>query len=279
MDLRNEEDFLKYVEAAVQSDKLKLPTLPQVALNVQQLVSSNRATDAEIAKLISTDPGLSVRLLQIANSPLFRAQAKIDSLQTAITRMGHNTVRTLVNSLVVKQLFKPSSPALDRHFQSVWRHSVHVASVSRALACRCRHLDPDQAMLAGLIHQIGKLPILTLAEKFPELGKDESALSQHLERLHPAIGKLIMKSWDLPESLSRATWEYLDFQRDPAPEADYVDVVQVAYLETLVSDNPSAKPDLGTVPAFAKLGLDAEIEILEIEDISEVRTEAERLLI
>lgn len=73
MDLRNEEDFLEYVETAVQSNKLKLPTLPQVALNVQQMVSSNRATDAEIAKLISTDPGLSVRLLQVANSPLFRA--------------------------------------------------------------------------------------------------------------------------------------------------------------------------------------------------------------
>ncbi|WP_020563821.1 HDOD domain-containing protein [Methylosarcina fibrata] len=278
MDLRNEEDFLEYVETAVQSNKLKLPTLPQVALNVQQMVSSNRATDAEIAKLISTDPGLSVRLLQVANSPLFRAQAKIDSLQTAITRMGHNKVRTLVNSLVMKQLFKPSSPALDQQFQSVWRHSVHVASVSRALASRCRHLDPDQAMLAGLIHQIGKLPILTLAEKLPELGKDGATLSQHLERLHPAIGKLIMKSWNLPESLCRATWEYLDFQRDPAPEADYVDVVQVAYLETLVSDNPSAKPDLGLVPAFAKLGLDAEIEILEIEAVSEVSDEAERLL-
>jgi HD-like signal output (HDOD) protein len=278
MDLRNEEAFLEYVEAAVQSDKLKLPTLPKVALDVRQAVSSNRATDAEIAKLISTDPGLSVRLLQVANSPLFRARAKIDSLQAAITRMGHNTVRTLVTSLAMKQLFKPSSLALDRQFQSVWRHSVHTAAVSRALACRCRHLDPDQAMLAGLIHQIGKLPILTLAEKFPELGKDEPTLSRHLERLHPAIGKLIMKSWDLPESLSRATWEYLDLQRDPAPEADYVDVVQVAYLETLVSGDPAVKPDLGQVPAFAKLGLDAEIEILEVEDISEACAEAQRLL-
>jgi HD-like signal output (HDOD) protein len=278
MDLRNEKAFFAYIEAAVQSNKLSLPTLPQVALKVRQVVASNKATDSELAKLISSDPALSVRLLQVANSPLFRARAKIDSVQGAITRMGHNSVRTLVTSLAMKQLFKPGSLALERQFQSVWQHSVNIAAVSRALASRCRHLDPDQAMLAGLIHQIGKLPILALAEKFPELGRDEAALNHHLEHLHPAIGQLIMKSWDLPDSLARVTWEYLDFQRDPSPEADYVDVVQVAYLESMAVDKPESAPDLGKVPAFAKLGLDAEIEILEIEDISHDAAEAKRLL-
>ncbi len=279
MDLRNEENFLAYIEASVQSDKLRLPTIPQVALNVRQAVNSNKATDAEIAKLISADPGLSVRLLQAANSPLFRARIKIDTLQTAITRMGHNSVRTLVTSLAMKQLFKPGSLLLDRYFQAIWRDSVNVAAVCRALAARCRHLDPDQAMLAGLIHQIGKLPILTLAEKFPELGNDEVVLTRHLERLHPAIGRLIMKSWDFPESLGRVTWEYLDLQRNPTPLADYVDVVQVAYLENLTASDPAAKLNLSEVPAFAKLGLDTEIEVLEIEDISEASAEAKKLLL
>lgn len=278
MDLRNEKAFLAYIEAAVQSNKLSLPTLPQVALKVREVVASNKATDGDLAKLISSDPALSVRLLQVANSPLFRARAKIDSVQGAITRMGHSSVRTLVTSLAMKQLFKPGTLALERQFKGVWQHSVNIAAVSRALAARCRHLDPDQAMLAGLIHQIGKLPILTLAEKFPELGRDEGALSHHLEHLHPAIGKLIMKSWDLPESLACVTWEYLDFQRDPGGQADYVDVVQVAYLESLAVDNPEAAPDLGKVPAFAKLGLDAEIEILELEDIAQDSAEAKRLL-
>ena len=278
MDLRNEKVLLAYIQAAVQSDKLSLPTLPQVALNVRKAVSGGRATDAEIAKLIASDPGLTARLLQAANSPLYRARVKVDSLQAAITRMGHNAVRTLVTSLAMKQLFKPGTLALERHFKSIWQESVNVASVSRALAGRTRHLDPEQAMLAGLLHQIGKLPILTLAEKFPELGKDEQALSQHLERLHPAIAKLIMRSWDLPETLASVAWEYLDLQRDPGPEADYADVVQVAHLENRTTTDPGFKLNLVEVPAFAKLGFDAGIEILEIEDISQTAAEARKMI-
>lgn len=279
MDLNNEAVFLSYIKAAIQNDKLRLPTIPQVALNVRRAVSSNRATDAEIAKLIASDPGLSVRLLQVANSPLYRSRMKIDSVQSAISRMGHNAVRTIVTSLAMKQLFKPGSLLLEQHFHDIWRQSVNVAAVSRALAMRCRHLDPDQAMLAGLIHQIGKLPILTLAEKFPELCQEHDILIHHLERLHPAIGQIIVQSWDLPESLGRATWEYLDLQRDPGPQADYVDVVQVAYLENLVVSNPESKLNLAEVPAFAKLGLDAEIEILEMDDMASTVSETEKLLL
>ncbi|BBL75242.1 HDOD domain-containing protein [Methylomagnum ishizawai] len=279
MDLRNEKVFLAYMQAAVQSDKLRLPTLPQVALQVRQALTSNRATDAEIARLIANDPSLSVRLLQMANSPLFRARTKVESLQTAIARMGHNTVRTLVISLAMKQLFKPGCLNLDRQFQAIWRESVNVAAVCRALAVRCRHLDPDLAMLAGLLHQIGKLPILTLAEKFPELGNDTEVLSQHLEHLHPLIAKLIMRSWDLPEALARVTWEYLEFQRDPEPEADYVDVVQVAYLENRVAADPGFQVDLAKVPAFAKLGFEGGVEILQMEDISATSAETRNLLL
>lgn len=279
VDLRNERVFLAYIQAAVQSDKLRLPTIPKVALDVRQLVSGNRATDGEIARLISSDPGLSVRLLQVANSPMFRARIKVDSLQAAITRMGHNAVRTVVTSLAMKQLFKPGSLVLDRHFQSIWRESVAVAGVCRAMAARCRHLDPDQAMLAGLIHQIGKLPILTLAEKFPELANDAEVLARHLENLHPVIAKLIMRSWDLPDSLARVTWEYLDFHRNPSPDADYVDLVQVAYLENRVVADSDFKLDFGGVPAFAKLGFDAGIEILEIEDVATTSAETSNLFL
>src|SRR5690554_956947 len=103
MDLRNEQVFLDYIKAAIESDKLQLPTIPEVALKVRQAVNKDNASDAEIAKTISSDPALSARLLQIANSPLYRARQKIESLQAAITRLGHNTIRSLVMNLAMKQ--------------------------------------------------------------------------------------------------------------------------------------------------------------------------------
>jgi len=176
----------------------------------------------------------------VANSPLFRARQKIDSLQHAITRLGRNTVRTVIIGLAMNQLFKPKQLLLDTYFHAIWKQSVNVSAVSRALALRCGHLDKEQAMLAGLLHQIGKLPILTLAERFPEIAKDKAILDSHLEKLHTVIGKLVMEKWDMPEALSRVAWEYRDFQRDSGPEADYVDVVQVAFVESELVTNPAS---------------------------------------
>ncbi|MGX2030844.1 HDOD domain-containing protein [Methylocaldum gracile] len=277
MDLRNEQVFLDYIKAAIENDKLQLPTIPEVALKVRQAINKDNASDAEIAKTISSDPALSARLLQIANSPLYRARQKIDNLQAAITRMGHNTIRSLVMNLAMKQVFKPTSLLLESRFHDIWQHSLNVAAVSRALALRARPLDPDQAMLAGLVHQIGKLPILALAEKFSELLEDDAVLESHLENLHTQIGKIIMETWGLPDSLSRAAWEYRDFERGGNPAPDYVDLVQVAYLESVMGTKAAPDVDLSGVPAFTKLGLDPEIEVLEIEGVAAEVEEAQQL--
>jgi len=279
MDLKNEATFLELIQAAVDGNKLQLPTLPEVALSVRQAVNSGNASDAELARIIAGDPGLSARLLQVANSPLYRARQKIESIQAAVTRMGHNLIRNLITGLAMQQIFKPKQLVLDHHFHEIWKHSVNVSAVSRALSLRCAHLNKEQAMLAGLIHQIGKLPILTMAERYPELACDSQALTHLLDALHTRIGRMIMERWDFPESIRRAAWEYLDFSRNPSAEADYVDVVQVAYLESRICGDAELLARLGDIPAFRKLGLDPEIEVLEIEGVAQEVAETEQLLL
>lgn len=279
MDLRNEASFLQYVQAAIDNNKLVLPTLPEVALNVRQAVNRDNASDAELARIISHDPALSTRLLQVANSPLYRARQQIENIQTAITRMGHGAIRTLITSLAIQQIFTPKLLMLRKYFQSIWRHSVNVSAVSRALAVRYAHLDKEQAMLAGLIHQIGKLPILTLAEKFPELAEDQAVLDRLLENLHPTIGKMIMETWDMPPALARVAWEYRDLQRESGPAVDYVDVVQVAYIESEIRSNPALASTVAAMPVFRKLGLDADIEVLEIEGMADEIQETEQIFL
>jgi HD-like signal output (HDOD) protein len=279
MDLRNEESFLAYVEAAIQNNKLVLPTLPEVALNVRQAINKDDASDGELAKLIASDPALSARLLQVANSPLYRGRQKIENIQAAITRMGRSAIRTLLTSLAMQQIFRPKVLMLEEYFVSIWKRSVDISAMSRALATRFGRLDKEQAMLAGLIHQIGKLPILTLAEKFPEVAEDKPVLDNLLEKLHPVIGQMIMETWDMPDSLRRVASKYSDFQWDSGPEIDYVDIVQVAYLETEMIGNPSVASDFGEIPAFRKLGLDPQIEVLEIEGVAEEISEIQQIFV
>ena len=95
MELKNETSFLQYIQAAIENNKLVLPTLPEVALNVRQAVNSGNASDAELARIIAGDPALSARLLQVANSPLYRARQKIENLGiplTGVTTMGRFVV-------------------------------------------------------------------------------------------------------------------------------------------------------------------------------------------
>jgi HD-like signal output (HDOD) protein len=188
----------------------------------------------------------------------------------AVTRLGNSTIRTLITSLVMQQMFAPKSKLLEHYFRSIWEQGVNVSAISRALCSFVPHLNGDEAMLAGLIHQIGKLPILTLVEKIPEFRESPSRLDKLLEKAHPHVGKIIMETWNFPAELKSVASDYVNFQRNSGAKADYVDIVQVAFLQSIAgTDHPACRVDWQTVPAFAKIGLQADAEILEIEGVSD----------
>ena len=279
MQFKSVQAFLDHVQQELDANRLILPTLPDIALRVRDAVSKGDATAQELANMIATDAALSTRLIQVANSPLYRGAAEIKNIQMAVTRLGHKTIRTLITSLVMQQMFTPTTRTLEEYFRETWEQSINVSSISRALVTFAPHLNPDEAMLAGLIHQIGKLPILTLVENIPEFRDSPSRLAKLLEKAHPAIGKIIMDSWTFPEELKAVPYQYINFSYDSGAKADYVDVVQVAFLQSIAgTDHPATRVDWSTVPSFAKLGLASDSEILEIEGISEEIELAQSLL-
>jgi HD-like signal output (HDOD) protein len=271
--------FLKYLNRAIQRDKLLLPALPDVVIRVREAVSGGDADAADIAKHIGTDVALSARLLKVVNSPLYRAREKIDNLQVAVSRVGFATVRTLVTCLGIEQVFTSRSPALKHYCREIWAHSLDVSALSRVLATRYCGLDGDHAMLSGLLHQIGKLPMLTLAETIPGLWQDQAVLKNLLDNLYPQIGKAVLEAWKFPQSLIEVAADHRNFARTGQPEPDYVDVVQVAYLGVVRGgDHPDARVPLSQVRAFAKLGIDPDVEVLDIEGMAEEMKVAQALL-
>lgn len=265
-----EEVFVNELIQDLESGHLQLPTLPEVALRVRDVVDDENANASQIADIIGQDAALSARLLQVANSPLYRGRQEIDRLPMVIARLGSKLVRNLVTSQVMKQMFQATNDMVDVRLRAVWEHSVQVAAISRALAGQTPGVEPDQAMLAGLLHDIGTLPILYRAEERDDLLDTPGLLDHLIETLHARIGGAILKHWKFPAALVAVAAEHEDLTRDHDGPADLVDVVQVANLQSHIdSDHVLNQTDWGAIPAFHHLGLDVDVHEIELTDVAE----------
>lgn len=272
------EIFVKEVIADLKKGTLKLPTLPDVAMRARQAIDDEHSTSSDIAAVISSDPALSARLILMANSAMMRGQTEIEDLNHVVSRLGLKMIRDLVTSIVVKQMFVAQSPATEKRLRKAWEHSTSVAAISHVLAAQYTKLPPEQAMLAGLVHDIGALPIITKAEKFPELLKNEALLDKIITKLHTTLGRIILTAWGFPDELIQVASEHENLQRD-SKQTDLVDLVTVANLQSYVgTDHPLTQKDWSTIPAFGKLGLSPEVNVIDIDETSEDIEKARRAL-
>src|SRR5690606_24225553 len=186
---------------------------------------------------------------------------------TLFRSLGINYTCSLAIGLAMEQMFQATNEAVDQALRQVWTKSTEIAAISQAL---CRHftrLQPDQATLAGLVHQIGVLPILAYVEERELTLVDAASLAHLIERLHPRLGERILRAWDFPEAIAMVPAQMGDFTRD-SPSVDYVDVVQVAILQShLGTGHPLTQLDWASVPALAKLGFDPKADIQSDEDV------------
>lgn len=267
MDSAGEEKFLDKLLNDLENNKLVLPTLPEVALKVRDTLEDENSSLIDVARVITSDAALAARMIQVSNSPLLRASNPIESVEAAVTRMGSNMIRNLVTSMVMEQMFQATSDVTDKRLRKIWEHSSEVAAISHALASQFTKLQPDQAMLAGLVHDIGTLPILSRAEDYPDLLEDEETLDRIINTVHSTIGAEILRKWNFPEELILVAKEHEDLTRDSKNGPDYVDVVIVANLQSVIdSKHRHTEVDWSTVPAFSKLGLQADVSVVDMDE-------------
>lgn len=273
--MTEQETFYNEILAELENGSLVLPTLPEVALKVREVVDDPEVTATKLANIIITDPALSTRLVKVANSALYRGRMPVESVQMAVARMGLIMVKNLVTSLVMEQLFQASSDRLEKQLHELWEHSIEVASISLVIASKQPGIKNDEAMLAGLIHDIGVLPILLKAEQSPILLENTAMLDSLIARLHTRIGEAILRSWNFSESLIAVAAEHQNYDRDTGNKVDLVDIIQVANIQSYTAiDDVLSEEQLQTIKAFTKLNIDTNTNIVELDENSEEYAEA-----
>ncbi|WP_426417284.1 HDOD domain-containing protein [Aestuariirhabdus sp. LZHN29] len=260
--------ILEQLTSAIEKDQLTLPTLPEVALRVREAAEDPNVDVRKICAVIGNDAAISARIIKVVNSPLMRGSREIDNLQNAVSRLGITYSCNLATGLAMEQMFQATNDMVDQFMRDTWQQSVEIAGISHVLCRQYTRLAPDQATLAGLLHRIGVLPILTHIEDSGEI-PDEATLRQVIEEIHPILGSKILRTWDFPAEIADVPQESVNFSRDGGAKADYADIVMVAMLQTVAgTDHPFAQLDWSQIKAFEKLGLDPEVDMNEGEDLS-----------
>jgi HD-like signal output (HDOD) protein len=253
--------------AAIENDTLILPTLPEVALQVREITDNPDSGIFQLVEVISKDAALTARIIKVCNSPLIRGSREIDNLNLAVSRLGMTYTSNLATGLAMEQMFQATSEMIDRRMREVWSVSTEIAGICHVLASHYTNLKPDQATLAGLIFQIGALPILKYVED-NDIAINSIMLDNLIDELHPLIGSRILEKWDFPEDLRMVPTESCNYSRK-VRQADYSDVVMVARLQSLAGTDDSVNEmDWSTISAFERLGLDPNIDMGEDEDLS-----------
>lgn len=257
--------FFNELQVAVENDSLVLPSLPEVVSKVRNAVEDENSTAETVANALSQDVSLSARLIQVVNSPLYRSLEPIDDLQTAVTRLGVVLVRDLVMNLAIKQIFQSTSAVLAKKFRTVWHASVDVAAICHMMARSMSDISREQALLAGLVHNIGALPILRLAENDDGLFHDNAALNAIVDELQGPVGELILTSWNFSDSLVVMVKHCHDLDYTDDKGAHLLDLVQVALLQGGFITDQRLPADWSQVPAFSKLGMNSEVNLIHME--------------
>jgi len=191
-------------------DSGRVPSPPQLLLRLLQMVDDDQTTMGDLATLVKQDPGLCTRVLSIANSPALRRGAELRSLENCLVALGTRLVRSIATCLSIQNLFDKRAGMATIDLTGFWAHSLMVAELSRSLAVTAGQQHPDEAYLAGLLHDIGELILLSaLGEPYAQLlagSLDEDALqAQETARFgvhHGEIGTWLTDKWHLDTSFA-----------------------------------------------------------------------------
>lgn len=234
------------------SGEVIFPTYFDAVLRLRKVLQDPNQSIAGISAAVVIEPLISAKLLRLANSVAFNpAGHQVVDLKSAIARLGVNAVRTSAMSIVMSQLMRAKGMAdFAELTQSLWDHSIKSAAAAKILAKATTRLNPDEAMLAGLIHDLGAFYMLYRATQYEELRHRPDSVRYLIIQWHESIGVALLNALGIPEEIVDATAEHDHLRTTPIPIRNFSDVIYVAnmlaggHFEWLMQDQPDNPQDL-----------------------------------
>ena len=256
-------DVARLVEALtveLAGEKIDLPSFPDVATRVRRALTNDQVDVDHVVKIVSAEPALAARLLQLANSAALNPNGRrLNDLRTAVSRIGFNMARSAAIAFAMSQLRRAEAyKGVHEPLSALWEESVHVAAMCHLVAKRFSQINADTALLAGLLQSVGKLYLLTRAVRFPALLADTGTYQKLVAEWHGRLAEAILRNWELSDDIVNAVVASENLERDHEGTTDLTDVLAVAGAMAALA--PAPRPEdmlfLG-MPAARRMKLDA----------------------
>lgn len=258
----SEFEFIKGLTAELSAKELIFPTSLNATMKIRHALDNPDISNDTVARIIGAEPVLSAQVLRLSNSVIFNPQGKkISDLRTATLLLGFSAVKNIAISVGMKQLAENKhSGILSDHMEGLWKRSLRVAALSMVIAKNLSKLSPDRAMLAGLLHDIGKFYILNRAHHYQSLFVSEQTLWELVDQWSAGIGAAILENWEISDDIRDAVMEHRNVNHPLSSRPDLTDVVATAdFLDAHVVDESLPELDWDKAPnALRNLQLDKE---------------------
>jgi HD-like signal output (HDOD) protein len=241
----------------IRTDTLVIPSLPEVALKIRQLAEDPDVNLNKMAEMISHDPALSARIMKIANSAFVGRGIHVNTLHQATTRIGLRYIKNVVTAMAMEQLFVSKSALIKNQMDKVWAQTLELTAFALTAMqeynsnFKFTDVNFDTMTLAGLLHNIGALPILTEAEKQLELFGNEQFINETIATISSPISVNIMRSWGFGEEMIQVAehWNNMEFEPKHPSYLDFIRIAAIKLGRVQVEDADAA------VAPYVELGL------------------------
>ena len=221
--------ILEDIARDLSSDEITFPTFLDITFQVRTALKDPNLSVEQLAKLVGAEPLMSTKIIRMSNSVALNPSGReIADVKSAIVRVGMEAVRTVSFAVAMEQLLKSKQMhAFESLSKKLWEHTSHVAALCRVLAKKLAKINGDEAMFAGLVHDLGVFYLMSRAANFPELVADKAELHSLLVGWHDNIGHALLSALGSPESVLVAVQEH-ETDREISEVKTLSDVLYVA---------------------------------------------------
>lgn len=202
--------ILEDIARDLSGDEITFPTFLDITFQVRTALKDPNLSVEQLAKLVGAEPLMSTKIIRMANSVALNPSGReVADVKSAIIRVGMEAVRTVSFAVAMEQLLKSKQMhAFESISKKLWEHTSHVAALCRVLARRITKINGDEAMFAGLVHDLGVFYLMSRAANFPEFVNDKVELHGLLVGWHDSIGHALLSALGSPESILIAVQEH-----------------------------------------------------------------------